>query len=200
MHANEPVNRYMTAQVLSIDVDAAPAEILRLFMGYPVHHLPVLRAGRVVGMLSSADVLKIESFLPRRGQSWDFLNQRLRVDQLMRQPAVTIGSDAPVEQAAIRMVEHGIHALPVTDAEDRLLGIITTTDIMHAALQSGAAGATHEQVPPALQERLRLLEQVLNAADRYLHAGQDERLHAQLLQAVNRARDRHQPPAALAAG
>ena len=109
---------------------------------------------------------------------------------------------------------------------DNLLGIITTTDIMHAALyperrgdsQDGSGSKTDPvQVSPAeldralhlagavaetneengviarallhTQSRLRGLENVLSCADRYLRAGQDERLHAQLSKAIERARD-----------
>jgi CBS-domain-containing membrane protein len=65
IHANDPVNRFMTEAVLSIEVSAPASEILRLFSEYPGHLLPVVDNGRVVGMLSSADVLKLEAFLPQ---------------------------------------------------------------------------------------------------------------------------------------
>jgi len=42
----------MTEAVLSIDIGESAGEVLRLFAGYPIHHLPVLKGHKVVGMLS----------------------------------------------------------------------------------------------------------------------------------------------------
>jgi CBS domain-containing protein len=125
----------MTASVLTVDVNDPAGEVLRLFAGYPVHHLPVLDQGKVVGMLSSADVMKLDLFLPKGGKSpIDYLNERLKVGALVRRPVLTVQPHQPVETAARLMAQHGVHALVVVDAQDHLLGIITTTDIMDAAL------------------------------------------------------------------
>ncbi len=135
MHPTDPVNRLMTAAVMTVDVNDPAGEVLRLFAGYPVHHLPVLDQQKVVGMLSSADVMKLELFLPKGGKSpIEYLNQRMKVGPLVRRPVLTIQSHQSVETAAQMMAHHGVHALVVVNAKDHLLGIITTTDIMHAAL------------------------------------------------------------------
>jgi len=64
----------------------------------------------------------------------EYLSWRFRIDQLMRQPAITIGPRESIETAASLMAKHGIHALPVTNSRQKLIGIVTTTDIMNAAL------------------------------------------------------------------
>jgi hypothetical protein len=92
-------------------------------------------------MLSSADVLKLESLLPRGRNPREYLSWRFRIDQLMRQPAITIGPREPIETAASLMTKHGIHALPVTNPQQKLIGIVTTTDIMNAALHPEPRGA-----------------------------------------------------------
>jgi CBS domain-containing protein len=135
MHASDPVNRLMTEPVLTVDINDPAGEVLRLFAGYPVHHLPVLDKRRVVGMLSSADVMKLELFVPRNGPApIEYLNQRMKVGALLRRAPLTILPHQPVEAAARLMAENGVHALVVVDGADQVLGIITTTDIMHAAL------------------------------------------------------------------
>ena len=65
MHPGDPVLHLMTVAVLTVDINDPAGEVLRLFAGYPVHHLPVLDQQKVVGMLSSADVMKLELFLPK---------------------------------------------------------------------------------------------------------------------------------------
>jgi CBS domain-containing protein len=208
----EPVNRLMTEPVLSVEVDDKPSEVFRLLTQYKVHHLPVVRDGCLVGMISSADLMKIDFLVPRTPQlRHEYLDSRFKIAGFMHAPVVTVSPTTSVEEAARLMVRHAVHALPVVDAQDHLLGIITTTDIMSAGLHSvlGPARAPGAGAPQAggetasdeisrmardcerLSEQVRQLERVRVAADRYLGAGQDERLHAELklaLEAAERGR------------
>ena len=49
MHSANPVNRFMTSPVLTVDINDPAGEVLRLFAGCPLHHLPVLDQDKVVG-------------------------------------------------------------------------------------------------------------------------------------------------------
>ena len=135
MRPDEPVSRIMTETVVAIEVDRPASEVLDCFLQYPIHHLPVVRAGRLVGMLSSADVMKLEFFMPRVAtQSARFLDSRVTIDRVMRTPVIRVSSVTSVAEAAERMVGAGVHALPVVDEDDRLLGIVTTTDVIRSLL------------------------------------------------------------------
>jgi CBS-domain-containing membrane protein len=234
MHAAEPVNRFMTEVVVCVDLSSPAGDILRMFAEYPVHHLPVLDKTKVVGMVSSADVLKLEGVLPSRAvDPVAYLNQHLSTEKVMRRPPICIHPHQSIGQAASLMARHGIHALPVTDSGENLVGIITTTDIIHAALYperrgekqdagapdssslevrvsplemsealklaAGTVGADDDQGKLArallhAHSRLKPLESVLSCAARYVHAGQDERLHASLTKAIDRARSGSSEP------
>jgi CBS domain-containing protein len=182
--AEERVRLYMAPAVVSIEVDEPAGEVLRRFARHPVHHMPVVDDGKVVGMLSSADLMKLVASLPRQGHSAvDYLNRHLRIAQLMHSPAITIGPDQTVETAAALMASHGVHALPVVEFDGTLIGIVTTTDIMNAALHGPG------EAPPPPAARLAALEDVARLAERYLRGGQDERLHGLLVRAVERLRE-----------
>jgi len=141
MLACEPVTRFMTEAVLTIDINAPAGEILRLFAAYPVHHLPVVDKTKVVGMLSSADVLKLERFIPTHCTSREeYLDRTVNLATVMRRPVISVLPSQSIEHAASLMASYGIHALPVVDRNDNIVGIITTTDIMHAALHSERRG------------------------------------------------------------
>ena len=136
---SQSVNRLMSAATVSIDIEEPASVILRLFGSYPIHHLPVLSGRKVVGMLSSADVMKLRAFLPKAGVVTDqYLDQHASVAALMHKPAITVRPQTRLSEAAALMARHGIHALPVIDDQDCLLGIITTTDIIDAALRPAA--------------------------------------------------------------
>jgi CBS domain-containing protein len=60
----------------------------------------------------------------------------LRVADLMTLDPVAIRMDATVEQAEELLREHRITGLPVVDAEGRLVGVISQTDLLYLAAPS----------------------------------------------------------------
>jgi CBS domain-containing protein len=62
---------------------------------------------------------------------------RRRVHELMTEVVETVAPDATLAAAARAMLRHQVHRLPVVNERQRLVGIISTTDIM-AAFADGA--------------------------------------------------------------
>lgn len=77
----------------------------------------------------------------------------MRARDLMTHPVVTVGPDAPVKEAARLLVRHGFAALPVVDADDRLLGVVTEADLLRNRLLPDPRDLIHnrppEPTPPA---------------------------------------------------
>ena len=135
MRPDEPVSRIMTEAVVAIEHDRPVSEVLDCFFQYPIHHLPVVRGGRLVGMISSADVMKLQFYAPQgAAERADYLNGRLTIGELMRAPAVALNAATSLAEASERLIEAGVHAAPVVDEVDRVVGIVTTTDIMRSLL------------------------------------------------------------------
>jgi CBS domain-containing protein len=165
MRATDCVDRFMTDKVLSIGIDEPASEVLRLFESYPVHHLPVLSGAKVVGMLSSADVMRMATLTPEGGSTLEaWLDKRVKVATLMSRPVITVRPQATLLEAARTMAGNAVHALPVVDEAERLLGIITTTDVMHAALESAP------RRPPAPDESRNAAPDVEMSATEFDHA------------------------------
>lgn len=59
--AETPVSAYMTADPVTIDEDAEAAEAATFMIRVGARHLPVVDAGRVVGMISARDLLDLEA-------------------------------------------------------------------------------------------------------------------------------------------
>jgi len=134
---DDRVRHIMTAPVLSIGVHEPITEVLRIFAQSPLHHLPVVDRSELKGILSSADMLQLEYFLPKSGMQGSavLLNDRFRIQRMMSWPVSTAKLDDTIADAASRMATSGIHSLPVIDEDNQLLGIVTTTDIMQALLR-----------------------------------------------------------------
>lgn len=183
MRSTDRVDKFMTEAVLSIGIEEPASEVLRLFASYPVHHLPVLSGGKVVGMLSSADVMKMAAVVPKTGTALGaYLDQRVKVATLMSRPAITVRPDATLLEAARTMVGHAVHALPVVDAAGHLLGIITTTDVMHAGLEfrpaKSPANPESRDSPLEIEMSATEFDHALSSAKTAVAAGEDVELVA----------------------
>jgi acetoin utilization protein AcuB len=84
--------------------------------------VPVVDNGRLIGILTERDLRKYSGFL-----------ESTRVNAAMRTALITITPHDTVEDAARLMLRHKIGGLPIVDA-GRLVGIITTTDLLRAFL------------------------------------------------------------------
>jgi CBS domain-containing protein len=155
MRPEEPVSRIMTETVVVIEVDRPVSEVLDCFFQYPIHHLPVVRDGKLVGMLGSADVMKLEFFVPKdAADRAAYLDERLTIEQLARSPVLSLKAGASLGEAAERMIDAGVHAAPVVDEEERVAGIVSTTDVirslLHGPPRKGVVSPPRTaQVPPS---------------------------------------------------
>lgn len=66
------------------------------------------------------------------------------VQRWMRHPVVTIGADTPVQEAAALMRERALRHLPVLDAGQRLVGIVTDRDLRQVPFEA-ALGRVDER-------------------------------------------------------
>ena len=102
---------------------------MQIMLQREIRHLPVLRQGEVVGVISQSDLLANASDIA------DPENSQATVGELMSSPAQTIASHAPLGDAAAKMAVHKLGCLPVEDA-GTLVGIVTTTDLLSGIAQS----------------------------------------------------------------
>jgi CBS-domain-containing membrane protein len=123
-----------------------------LIAEHRVSALPVLdREGRVLGIVSEADLLLKEEYPegPPEGRLFQRLQRRRQrqarakaagdtAAELMTAPAVTVGPDTSVGEAARLLHRHGIKRLPVVDPAGPLLGIVSRADLLKVFLRSDA--------------------------------------------------------------
>ena len=139
------VRDVMTTDVLTVDQQAPFKQVAELLAEREVSALPVLDGdGRVVGIVSEADLLLKEQ-LPVGSGGGLFEGRRRRADrakaaadiaaELMTSPAVTVGPDATVAEAARLLHRHGVKRLPVVDPAGPLLGIVSRADLLKVFLR-----------------------------------------------------------------
>ena len=119
-----------------------------------IRHLPVVRSGELVGILSDRDLfIAVGGLLAaQRGGSLDESDSRAglrQVSDIMSREVKTLPLDSTAGPAARLMVEHKIGAIPLMEA-DRLVGIVSETDLLRAlrdlSLTASPEHACHEPV------------------------------------------------------
>lgn len=131
----------MSAPVLSTGPEDDLDDAATLLLESSVRHLPVLREGVLVGMLSDRDVRRGLARLARKDlahqASGNRAVPRARVADVMSEPCLTVTPETELHALVHTLLEARISALPVV-AGDRLVGIVTATDLLVRYAESSA--------------------------------------------------------------
>ncbi|MET8945794.1 CBS domain-containing protein [Streptomyces sp. NPDC004542] len=145
MHSSpHRVSDVMTRAVVAVGREAPFKDIVERMDRWKVSALPVLEGdGRVIGLVSEADLLPKEEF---RDSDPDRFTQRRRLPdlakagavsagELMSAPAVTVHADATLAEAARIMALRDVKRLPVVTAEGLLEGVVSRGDLLKVFLR-----------------------------------------------------------------
>lgn len=125
------VAELMESEVQTVPTDAVVNDAVVTLAESRITGLPVVDGGgRLVGVISTTDILASEEEAEDQTVR-EALFERTFVRDLMTPRPLTISPDADIKEAAQQMLYADVHRLFVTESE-RLLGVISTTDIMRA--------------------------------------------------------------------
>jgi acetoin utilization protein AcuB len=145
----------MQGEVITVSPDDTLSTALALTRKHRVRHLPVvLSSGEIAGILSDRDIrLAMPSPLTTPdAERADYL-ERTAIASIMNREVITIGPSETVEDAAKLLVGHRIGSLPVVDPEQRLQGILTDADILHAFVRLLGVASPSSRLEIGLEDR-----------------------------------------------
>jgi acetoin utilization protein AcuB len=136
----------MTPDPITVQPETTHKQASELMKEHAVHHLPVIdRQGRLAGIVVEQDLLAAQPSPATTLSIYEIhgLLSRLQIKQIMAHPVYTTTPECPLEEAARLMLDQGVGCLPVME-DDRIVGIITDTDIFESLVEllgGGEAGA-----------------------------------------------------------
>ena len=128
-----PVRRIMTAEPVTVRLGQPLSRVRDLLRTHPFHHVPVVsERGGLVGVLSSLDLARVslDAWVKDEATVDAELDAAFDLRGVMTHEPVTVGPDDSIRLAAERMGDGDFHSLPVVDREGRLVGILTSTDLL----------------------------------------------------------------------
>jgi acetoin utilization protein AcuB len=125
------VSELMQRAVKTVKLDAAVNDAVMTLADSHISALPVVdHAGRMVGVISSTDILTSEAEAEDPAAR-EALFEDTQVRDIMTLHPMTVSPSTELREAAQQMLYAEIHRLFVVDG-DRVVGVISTTDIMRA--------------------------------------------------------------------
>jgi len=184
------IDRIMTTNPVVIGPGDSAAKARELLATSAIHHLPVVEGGKLVGIVSSADLLKLYVLDDEVA-----LSTLATVSQIMELKLVVLSTTATLRDAAEKLMHGGFHALPVVDDDRKLVGIVTSVDLIDALLKAlpvgdGSIVKAPEHSLSDLMEDNRLMLQACNAAELYVRSGHAEHEHSVLIKCLADVRRR----------
>lgn len=127
----------MSRDLVVIDHQETVRRALELLHHHDIRHLPVVEAGRLVGVLSDRDLLcyraPVELREPRALAAFDALLDT-RVSAVMRPNVETVAPGDSVDRVIDLLIDLRIGAVPVVDGA-RLVGIVSAIDVLEIVRQ-----------------------------------------------------------------
>ena len=116
------ISRYMTRQPWTIRSDAKLSQAHELMRQHQIRHLPVLEAGKLVGIVSERDLNLFDRLIA--------LDPEVTVEDAMTSDVYTATCDEEVDSVVEKMAEHKYGSTVVVNRRGVVEGIFTTVDGM----------------------------------------------------------------------
>ena len=119
-----PIRKYMTHAPHTIGREQTLTAAHRMMREHRVRHLPVLEAGKLVGILTQRDLHLIETLR-------DVDPDTTTVDEAMTMDVYITDPSTPLEEVAATMADHKYGSAIIVD-RGKIAGVFTTVDALHA--------------------------------------------------------------------
>ena len=132
------IQKWMSSRLVTIQENEPVSHAFELMLTNDIRHLPVVTKGKkLVGIITDRDLS--EAIIPAN-PSENTRNRYhtvrdIKAKDIMTPNPVTIDTDATIQQAAQIFLDRKIDCLPVRGPKARLVGIVTSTDIIKAFVE-----------------------------------------------------------------
>lgn len=131
------VRDWMETEVITASAKMPMLRAHKMMRENKIRRLPVLKPdGTLIGIVTRSDIRRAEPSDATTLNVWEmnYLLAELKLSDIMTKKPVTVHAEDTIKTAAIRLHDNKIGALPVVDGRNRLVGIITESDIFRVLI------------------------------------------------------------------
>jgi acetoin utilization protein AcuB len=171
------VGERMSHPIISIAPDMPVHDALNMFKRERIRRAPVVKEGKLVGIVSDKDLLNASPSPASSLSVWEmnYLLSKITVSEVMSKKVITVAEDTPIEEAARIMADNKIGGLPVM-RDNHVVGIITETDLFKIFLELMGAREKGVRVTALIEEKpgqlAKITEAIAKAGGNFVAFGQ----------------------------
>jgi acetoin utilization protein AcuB len=158
------VGERMSHPIISIAPDMPVHDALDMFKRERIRRAPVVKEGKLVGIVSDKDLLNASPSPATSLSIWEmnYLLSKVKVSEVMSKNVLTVSEDTPIEEAARIMADNKIGGLPVM-RDGHVVGIITETDLFKIFLEFMGAREKGVRITALLDDKPGQLAKITKA-------------------------------------
>ena len=138
MKRNESVSKIMATNLVTVHHGEPVSKVRQLIREHGIEHIPVVSGQKLIGIISNSDVLRVSfgtAFQTDERAVDASLDHTMTIEQLMKGDPVAVRENAPIREAAEMLVKGDFHSLPVVSDGRKLVGLVTSTDLIRYLLE-----------------------------------------------------------------
>lgn len=158
------VGTRMSHPVITLPPETPVVDALALMRREHIRRAPVVKDGRMVGIVSDHDLLNAHPSQATSLSVWElnYLLSKITIKEVMTKNVLTVDEATPIEEAARIMADNKIGGLPVCRG-DEVVGIITETDLFKIFLELMGARESGVRVTALISDERGTLARITQA-------------------------------------
>ena len=136
------VNNWMSKDVITVDVKDSMHDAMKHLKEHDIRMLPVMKKGKLVGIITDRDLKRASASDATTLEIHEllYLLTRVKVKDIMTKDVITVPPDFTVEETAQVLQKNRISGTPVVDADGKLVGTRTQTDLFRVLISLTGVG------------------------------------------------------------
>jgi acetoin utilization protein AcuB len=158
------IKDWMATTILTVDANTSVMRATRTMKENNIRRLPVMSHGKLIGVITDRDLKEAS---PSTTSDIDihemyYLLSEMKVKDVMTDKCICLKQNDTLEKAALIMLKERISGIMILDDEDKLVGLLSETDILRGFIQAtGIQDGAHQYVidmPDAAGSTTRIID------------------------------------------
>jgi acetoin utilization protein AcuB len=158
------IKDWMATTILTVDANTSVMRATRTMKENNIRRLPVMSHGKLIGVITDRDLKEAS---PSTTSDIDihemyYLLSEMKVKDVMTDKCIALKQNDTLEKAALVMLKERISGIMILDDEEKLVGLLSETDILRGFIQAtGIQDGAHQYVidmPDAAGSTTRIID------------------------------------------